>query len=128
MGHFQGRHTKSTGLGDTFKGHTKSTGLGETLGGSGKPVIVGINDPYWTRWGENLLGYSHLPGDANLDRSLVRFKARSFGDDVFPPTPAWRIISAKTFFLLKIQTLSLIERIQCRHLMVAEPLFGTRRV
>ena len=44
----------------------------------------------------------YLPGDANLERSLGRFKARSFGDDVFPPTPAWRIISAKTY-LLKVQ-------------------------
>lgn len=37
----------------------------------------------------------HLPGDANLVRSLCLFKARSFGDDDFPPTPACRIISAK---------------------------------
>lgn len=38
--------------------------------------------------------HSYLPGEANLVRSLCRCKARSFGEDVFPPIPAWRIISA----------------------------------
>lgn len=57
-----------------------------------------------SRW-KNTMTFSrtslhiHLPGDANLVRSLCLFKDRSFGDDVFP-TPAWRIISASNSFTI----------------------------
>ena len=36
----------------------------------------------------------HLPENAKRSRSLWRVRMQLFGDDVFPPAPAWRIISA----------------------------------
>lgn len=44
---------------------------------------------YW-QWKE-----IHRPGKVNRESSLSLFKIRFFGDDIFPPMPAWRSISAK---------------------------------
>lgn len=46
----------------------------------------------WHRYRWNI--WHHLPENAKRSRSLCRLRIRWFGDDVFPPAPAWRIISA----------------------------------